>query len=80
MARLSTTLLQCNRLGNRRSVYPTCSPLLALAYDLWLPLLEKAYAKIHGCYERIDGGTIGEVLETFSGGVSFDMYVCCTYP
>ena len=28
--------------------------------ETWLPLIEKAYAKIHGDYESIDGGWTGE--------------------
>ena len=30
--------------------------------QLWVPFVEKAYAKLHGCYEAISGGFISEAL------------------
>jgi hypothetical protein len=38
--------------------------------ETWLPLLEKAYAKIHGDYASIAGGWSGEAIEDLTGGVT----------
>lgn len=37
--------------------------------ETWLPLIEKAYAKVHGDYESIEGGWTGEAIEDLTGGV-----------
>jgi hypothetical protein len=35
--------------------------------QLWVPLLEKAYAKAYGCYAAISGGHIPEALFDLTG-------------
>ncbi|KAF2816818.1 cysteine proteinase [Mytilinidion resinicola] len=42
--------------------------------ETWLPLLEKAYAKVHGDFDAIAGGWSGEAVEDMTGGVTTTIF------
>ncbi|KAF2996827.1 hypothetical protein E8E13_002914 [Curvularia kusanoi] len=52
--------------GSEALYFASCSD----ENETWLPLLEKAYAKVHGDYEAISGGIPGEAVEDLTGGVT----------
>ena len=45
------------------------------ANEYWVPLLEKAYAQIHGSYEAIEGGSMAQALVDLTGGISEKIYL-----
>lgn len=47
-------------------VFGSCSQL----HEMWVPLIEKAYAKIHGCYEALVSGFIDDALSDMTGLVA----------
>jgi hypothetical protein len=55
-----------NQTGSEALYFASCSN----ENETWLPLLEKAYAKVHGDYNAISGGWSGEAVEDLTGGVT----------
>ncbi|BCR92683.1 uncharacterized protein ACHE_80583A [Aspergillus chevalieri] len=55
--------------GSRALYFAQCAD----ENEIWLPLLEKAFAKAHGDYCAIEGGFVGEAIEDLTGGVTVDI-------
>jgi len=51
---------------NGLPVFARCTEL----HELWVPLIEKAYAKIHGCYQSLISGFLDDGLSDMTGQVS----------
>ena len=41
---------------SRKPVFGRCQNI----HEMWVPLIEKAYAKMHGCYENLISGYVDE--------------------
>jgi hypothetical protein len=46
---------------------------------MWVPLVEKAYAKLHGCYEVLKGGSVPYALADLTVGESENVYVALAF-
>lgn len=55
-----------NQTGSTALYFASCAD----ENETWLPLLEKAYAKVHGDFDAIAGGWSGEAVEDLTGGVT----------
>jgi calpain len=60
--------LPCTR-SSYRPYYATCTNL----EELWVPLIEKAYAKLHGCYQALISGHLDDGIDEMTGLVSDKM-------
>ncbi|KAH7305606.1 hypothetical protein B0I35DRAFT_444114, partial [Stachybotrys elegans] len=57
---------RANQTGSEALYFAHCAD----PNETWLPLLEKAFAKVHGDYEALSGGWPGEAVEDMTGGVT----------
>lgn len=54
--------------SSKSIVYAQCTD----SSEFWVPLMEKAYAKLHGCYEVLHGGHMPLAMVDLTGGVSYE--------
>jgi hypothetical protein len=59
------TRLPCNP-KTKKLLYARCQQ----ESEFWVALLEKAYAKLHGNYEELNGGKMYEALVDLTGGIT----------
>ena len=52
--------------NNKTPLYGHCTD----PQEFWVPLMEKAYAKLHNTYEALNGGKMSEGMVDLTGGVS----------
>lgn len=53
--------------------YGECCFTKAKGNELWVLILEKVWAKVHGSYERIEAGLAHNVMRDLTGAPSFDL-------
>lgn len=44
--------------------------------ETWVPLIEKAYAKLYGCYAHLEGGWTNQSIEELTGSVRTTAAYC----
>jgi hypothetical protein len=63
------------RSSHQRSLPHTPCPHVQ-GHELWVIILEKAWAKVHTSYQNIEGGDAGDVIAAFTGA-PYDVHALC---